>query len=427
MSNLSQRDNINDIIYEETSHNQNYELYENDNINNDNINNDTGINDIEYNIVPPSNNENIYLKYYWKILCIIAAFYILPSLQFILFQINDNSVHCYYNNKCKYYFYNIPAFNNFISNIGYILFGIIYIIYVVKNERIDKGNGIHTDNSLYICLGLSLLLEGIFSSLYHLCPSKLNFQFDTTFMFIGTLLTYLTIFQKRHPQKMPSPIKIYSALSFIVSINIISLSDIITGKDIWFWIILLLILIYGMIQSSFYMYFNKSLKINKDFFNKLISFRIKDIKLDHIPKYLFMIISNISTIIVGIVGIFNKSSFTDWMLGILTVNMIIYYVHYIVEKIYNYEMISKLWILLLLITIGILGTSTYFYLIPVSNKLLTPKESDALNKDCILFDFFDYHDIWHFLSSLGLFLLILNIYIIDKYLDNIPRNDIKIF
>ena len=26
MSNLSQRDNINDIIYEETSHNQNYEL-----------------------------------------------------------------------------------------------------------------------------------------------------------------------------------------------------------------------------------------------------------------------------------------------------------------------------------------------------------------------------------------------------------------
>ena len=37
----------------------------------------------------------------------------------------------------------------------------------------------------------------------------MNFQFDTTFMFIGIVLMYLTIFQKRNPEKLPGPPTIY--------------------------------------------------------------------------------------------------------------------------------------------------------------------------------------------------------------------------
>ena len=40
--------------------------------------------------------------------------------------------------------------------------------------------------------------------------------------------------------------------------------------------------------------------------------------------------------------------------------------------------------------------------LPVSAQK-TPAESREHNRDCILLDFFDDHDIWHFLSSIAMF------------------------
>ena len=34
---------------------------------------------------------------------------------------------------------------------------------------------------------------------------------------------------------------------------------------------------------------------------------------------------------------------------------------------------------------------------------LTPAESRELNKECTLLGFYDNHDIWHFLSAVGMF------------------------
>ena len=72
-------------------------------------------------------------------------------------------------------------------------------------------------------------------------------------------------------------------------------------------------------------------------------------------------------------------------------------------------------------------TSIIFYNISVTNKLLSPEESDKLNKPCVLLDYFDYHDIWHILSSIGLFFMMINIYKIDNKLDNIKNSEINIF
>ena len=63
-------------------------------------------------------------------------------------------------------------------------------------------------------------LEGICSGIYHICPSKLNFQFDTTFMFIGTALIFLTLYQKRHYMDTLAPLKFFSIMALIVFINI---------------------------------------------------------------------------------------------------------------------------------------------------------------------------------------------------------------
>ena len=144
-----------------------------------------------------SNKEN---HYYWQILILIGIYYLLPSLQFVIFQTKDDSVQCYYNLKCKHDWMGIPAFNNIVSNIFYVVFGLIFLIIVKINEKkytdgvIQKG--VNKNLSLYYALGINLTLEGICSSLFHTCPSVLNFQFDTSFMFIGTSLMFLTLYSK---------------------------------------------------------------------------------------------------------------------------------------------------------------------------------------------------------------------------------------
>uniref|UniRef100_A0A1X7SFU5 Uncharacterized protein n=1 Tax=Amphimedon queenslandica TaxID=400682 RepID=A0A1X7SFU5_AMPQE len=44
-----------------------------------------------------------------------------------------------------------------------------------------------------------------------------------------------------------------------------------------------------------------------------------------------------------------------------------------------------------------------FYFNNVSQWEDTPAASRSLNHKCVLLEFYDYHDIWHFLSAAGMF------------------------
>lgn len=50
-----------------------------------------------------------------------------------------------------------------------------------------------------------------------------------------------------------------------------------------------------------------------------------------------------------------------------------------------------------------------------------------LNQPCVLFDYFDTHDVWHFLSATGIFLLLILLYVLDNGLEDVPRSDIRVF
>ena len=43
-----------------------------------------------------------------------------------------------------------------------------------------------------------------------------------------------------------------------------------------------------------------------------------------------------------------------------------------------------------------------FMLLPTTNKTLSPENSRGKNKECVTLGFFDWHNLWHFLSSLAL-------------------------
>ena len=40
-------------------------------------------------------------------------------------------------------------------------------------------------------------MEGVLSGCYHICPTKVNFQFDTTFMYVISVLLFLKVYQFR--------------------------------------------------------------------------------------------------------------------------------------------------------------------------------------------------------------------------------------
>ena len=358
--------------------------------------------------------QPIDIDYYWKFLIIIGSYYILPSLQFVLYQSKDlNNSTCYYNNKCKHDFYFIPAFNNIISNIFYVLFGIIFIITVRLNtkNKIDSIDiPINNNPALYYSLGVSLIFEGFCSAIFHICPSLLNFQFDTTFMFLGAILTFITLYQKRH--MAPSPMRIYSFSALLIFINTLPLSGLSNGFEIWFWGGIFLLMAYLMIFGSIYLYYDQEYDINTISFKRLL-IKIKNIKPKDIPKLILIISLNSITLGLYIFATITKPNFTDWLLGVCIINLVIYFLYYFIQKIKNKEPINKLIYIWLILDIIILNLSLVFFFIELTDKFLPMNESDALNKPCVLFNYFDYHDIWHILSAIGLFIFMNIIYFLD--------------
>ena len=100
---------------------------------------------------------------------------------------------CYFNYKCAYQVGNIVSFNNVVSNVSYIFLS--FILYVIIIRYSDDDLNIR-EYYLITCVILSMFFEGIFSSVYHLCPSRVNLQFDTTFMFFFGILSIIYTLQK---------------------------------------------------------------------------------------------------------------------------------------------------------------------------------------------------------------------------------------
>ncbi len=368
------------------------------------------------------------ISYYYKFLILIGIFYILPSLEFVFFQSQDDKVICYYNNKCKHDLGIIPAFNAIISNIFYIVYGLIFCVIVKKTFKYNH-NGISLDGldnspALYYSLGITLIFEGLCSATYHICPTKLNFQFDTTFMFIGAILMFITIYQKRN--LAPYPMKIYSFVAFAVFMNILPLSGLSNGFDAVFWGFIFLIMAYILVFGSIYLYYGKEYEFEFSSLQSLYH-NIKNLKMKEIPKFALLVCINSYTLGMYIYAAVTKPNFTDWFLGVTIVNMLIYFVYYLVLKIKHKEKVQNIfyiWIILDIITISL---SLVYFLKTSSNIFLTIEESNALNKPCVIFDYFDYHDIWHILSATGLFIFINIVYFMDKNLNEQLDSDIAVF
>ena len=267
---------------------------------------------------------------------------------------------------------------------------------------------VYTKTNLSITsLGICLILEGVSSSFYHLCPSIINLQFDTTFMFVGILYSFLTLFNKRHAGDICEPLKFYILVFMLIIFNMLSLVNKNNTQHMWFWLV---VFFFNNIHTGFYFSLyhcgNKLYDLDIKSAKILVEY-IKTTNFTKKPKFWLVFISNIFTVSMLVYASFTKPYFTGWMLFIGVINLCIYFVYYLTCKIINKETISRYIKILILTDAVTLILSLYFYYNTNYNTFVSIEESNKLNKNCILFNYFDDHDMWHFLSSVSLFIFIL--------------------
>lgn len=63
----------------------------------------------------------------------------------------------------------------------------------------------------------------------------------------------------------------------------------------------------------------------------------------------------------------------------------------------------------------------------VTDWLEPPAVSRNGNKECIILGFYDDHDLWHFLSALGLFFSFLLLLSLDDTQKRMPHSELRVF
>ena len=91
------------------------------------------------------------------------------------------------------------------------------------------------------------------------------------------------------------------------------------------------------------------------------------------------------------------------------------------------ETMNKFLIFLGLSILPMWFISIYFFILPTTDKFLTPTESKNLNTPCILFNYFDTHDMWHFFSAISMFITLLFLWYMDYDIKDLSIDEINQF
>ena len=272
----------------------------------------------------------------------------------------------------------------------------------------------------------ALLFEGLFSLLYHLCPSRYTFQFDSAFMFVMAGLTVMLLYngmelsdcpvdkhqEGHHPVEEPVEELPVGALNFflyfIVPLFIFnyigtlyhSKSGLAIGLQVVFFISLI---IWWTAMSGWAFYKLKCLKggssLEKcDMCCYIVGCVIVPPAL-FVPVFLFMDLSLAFLVTCIVESLWAVSAKAELLqkLGQLC------------EALYERKCPGKCeWKdffrgLYIFSTVACLvGAFVVFDVLATTNKAASPEDSRDKNEECGILGFFDWHDLWHFLSSFAL-------------------------
>ena len=384
---------------------------------------------------------------YMSGLFIISMFYAVTvmqtafSAQRMQLTTGDNDI-CYYNSRCQIpllYTSYFLDFNHFFSNLGYGIFGLTFIgiVYMQAKKYQEAGSnvkellsnhGIPFLTGVYYSMGGALVMEGFMSAAYHICPTRISFQYDTTFMYLIAILIYVKLYQNRHPDSSASSVKAYIVLGVAIMLEAISIYF---GNSSWFWGIFCLSYILSIVcvVTNIYQLERKDkldqqpksimdrvmfFKVSRLLFNesrKAITGKRKGKKTRPLLVFIAVtcVINVAMCIFFGVQASLKDVTASNFILYLFMMNMFIYLGYYIVMKIHNNESLhwkticyagGLYWVSLNLKKnkffpfLAVCGTicsvpAFYFFVMKEKNSNVSPAESRELNRPCQLFKFYD--------------------------------------
>ncbi|NXE78873.1 SIDT2 protein, partial [Cochlearius cochlearius] len=378
----------------------------------------------------------------------IAVFYALPVIQLVItyqtvVNVTGNQDICYYNFLCAHPLGNLSAFNNILSNLGYVLLGLLFLLIILQREihynralmRNDTHAlecGIPKHFGLFYAMGTALMMEGLLSACYHVCPNYTNFQFDTSFMYMIAGLCMLKLYQKRHPDINASAYSAYACLALVIFFSVVGvvstvgagaggggrlpplpatpLAPQVFGKgNTAFWIVFSVIHIVATLLLSTQLYYMGRWKLDSGILRRILHVLYTDCVRQcsgpmYVDRMVLLVMGNIINWSLAAYGlIVRPNDFASYLLAIGICNLLLYFAFYIIMKLRSGERIKLIPLLCIVGTSVVWGFALFFFFQGLSTWQKTPAESREHNRDCILLDFFDDHDIWHFLSSIAMF------------------------
>ena len=305
---------------------------------------------------------------YLKVLSSSFIMYGVPALQLVVAYKNTQDVTgnldtCYFNFRCMIPVGFVSDFSHLISNLGYALFGILFGIITffksrnyqqqLERESHVQNLGITRDYGLDYSLAASLIMEGVLSACYHVCPNRNNFQFDTTFMYIIALMLMLKLYQRRHPDIAANADTVFCFMALIVLFGVLGSFF----NATWFWVVTSFAHCFLCLAVSCKIYyvgqwsFNSIVKKAKKTFHQARNGHISNFPAwlvacaRNVPKLKVrkdQFTTRLSLLIVANIGnwcfllgggICRPSDYDTYLLGIFLFNLIIYVVFYICMKV----------------------------------------------------------------------------------------------
>ncbi|XP_045508706.1 SID1 transmembrane family member 1-like [Colias croceus] len=374
--------------------------------------------------------------YLWNVLT-VAVFYTLPVIQLVvtyqrLLNQSGNQDLCYFNFLCAHPLMVLSDFNHVYSNLGYVLLGALFLAEVwhrhrrYKDDNVDLGIPQHF--GLLYAMGIALVSEGLLSAAYHVCPNSMNFQFDTSFMYVTSVLCMVKLYQARHPDINARAHATFGVLALIIFIGLVG----VLNANFYFWVAFTVLHLVTCLVMTFQIYYLGRFRLELGAVcraaRSLIRRPLAAVAPARAGRCVLLLLANLANWALAAYGLTQHSrDFASHLLLVLMSNLFLYTLFYIAMKLLHRESIRWYSWVFIALTYTIWFSSSYFYLDLSTNWALTPAQSRQSNRQCSLLQLYDSHDIWHFMSSIAMFFSF-NMYLtIDDNLSAVPRGDIAVF
>ncbi|XP_059049618.1 SID1 transmembrane family member 1-like [Achroia grisella] len=376
---------------------------------------------------------------YLQTLIIVAIFYALPVVQFVFaYQMFMNQSGmldvCYYNFLCAHPAGDLNDFNHVFSNIGYLLLGALFILQLYRRKQRrkqlprDEEYGIPAHYGLLASLGVSLMVVALLSATYHVCPNRLNFQFDTAFMYVMSVLAMVKIYQARHPDVNARAHSTFGVLAVFIAFGVGG----VLGGGPFFWAVFTVVHVFTFLLLSLRIYYigqfrmeTKTLQIAA---RELRSVPKSGIRPLYTARLVMLLIANAVNWAFALYGLLIQSTnFASHLLNLLLCNTLMYMLFYLVMKIMHGERPRWYVWCFLVSALAAWAPALYFFTSGSSSWSSMPAQSRHLNHECLVLQFYDSHDLWHMLSAVALYLSFNTLLTWDDGLAAVKRTEIAVF